>query len=105
SVRSGEKKTPEPFRSLLKETGGEGGIRTLETGLFPSTRFPVVLLRPARTPLHANHFLTVTSIILYRGNPPCQGENHPQFSPSRPGTFCSAVCPFYPILCPHPKKR
>ena len=31
--------------------GGEGGIRTRETLLTP-TRFPIVLLRPARTTLH-----------------------------------------------------
>ena len=31
--------------------GGEQGIRTLET-LLTFTRFPIVLLRPARTTLH-----------------------------------------------------
>ena len=31
--------------------GGERGIRTLETLVTP-TRFPIVLLRPTRTPLH-----------------------------------------------------
>ena len=31
--------------------GGEQGIRTLET-LLMFTRFPIVLLRPARTTLH-----------------------------------------------------
>ena len=35
-----------------KESGGERGIRTLEAALRPPTRFPIVLLRPARTSLH-----------------------------------------------------
>ena len=42
------------FRTLLEcknKNGGEGGIRTLETGLSPFTHLAGVLLRPARTPL------------------------------------------------------
>ena len=35
----------------VKFSGGELGIRTLDT-LLGHTRFPIVLLRPARTALH-----------------------------------------------------
>ena len=37
---------------LVSSYGGEEGIRTLETLLTP-TRFPIVRLRPAQPPLHA----------------------------------------------------
>ena len=37
-------------RGLLTLSGGEAGIRTPDT-LLAHTRFPIVLLRPARTPL------------------------------------------------------
>lgn len=45
---------PSGSRSVIKRknTGGEGEIRTLGT-LLTYTRFPIVLLRPARTPLRA----------------------------------------------------
>src|SRR5262245_22130888 len=46
-MREGEAEGSDP---LSAETGGERGIRTLEALLAP-TRFPVVLLRPARTSL------------------------------------------------------
>ena len=36
--------------SCVKKDGGEAGIRTPDT-LLRHTRFPIVLLRPARTPL------------------------------------------------------
>ena len=39
--------------SGTKGNGGERGIRTLEAALRPPTRFPIVLLRPARTSLHS----------------------------------------------------
>ncbi len=41
-----------PICIKRKNTGGEGEIRTLGT-LLTYTRFPIVLLRPARTPLRA----------------------------------------------------
>ena len=43
-------------------SGGEGGIRTLETLLTP-TRFPIVRLRPAQPPLHAIRFIAFRSAI------------------------------------------
>ena len=42
------------------KSGGEGEIRTPGT-LLTYTRFPIVLLRPARTPLH--------SVIVHRSKP------------------------------------
>ncbi len=41
------------------KSGGEAGIRTLDT-LLAHTRFPIVLLRPARTPLRVQRLRSAT---------------------------------------------
>ena len=44
---------------MVTQFGGERGIRTLEAALRPPTRFPVVLLRPARTSLLETYMLWI----------------------------------------------
>ena len=43
-------KTARTRTTMRSKSGGEAGIRTPDT-LLRHTRFPIVLLRPARTPL------------------------------------------------------
>ena len=53
-----------PLRHLsIKKNGGEGGIRT-RGRLVIYTRFPSVLLKPARTPLRCSLFVSVEKIYL-----------------------------------------
>ncbi len=44
---------------VIDKSGGEAGIRTLDT-LLAHTRFPIVLLRPARTPLRVQRLQSAT---------------------------------------------
>ena len=59
---AGEKESAQN-RRFRKITGGEMGIRTPDT-LLAYTRFPIVLLRPARTTLHIQRALGASAYSL-----------------------------------------
>lgn len=61
SLPAQKRKNPLISQRAYFLAGGEGEIRTLGT-LLTYTRFPIVLLRPARTPLRAQSQIYISSL-------------------------------------------